>query len=59
MERIVNVIFQGSPATSFHHHRDTYVWLEAYRLLENNLGEPGAESNSCTGTRLMDWESWT
>jgi len=22
------------------HHRDTYMWLDAYRLLEKDLGEP-------------------
>lgn len=30
---------QNRYATRLDHHRDTYMWLEAYRLLESNLGE--------------------
>ncbi|MCI0535993.1 MAG: hypothetical protein L0Z50_12275, partial [Verrucomicrobiales bacterium] len=34
---------QGRYATRLDHHRDTYMWLEAYRLLQRNLDEPGRE----------------
>jgi len=30
---------QGRYTTRLDHHRDTYMWLEAYRLLERELGE--------------------
>ncbi len=31
---------QGNFTARLDHHRDTYMWLEAYRLLERELGEP-------------------
>lgn len=30
----------GRYGTRLDHHRDTYMWLDAYRLLEKRLGEP-------------------
>ena len=34
---------QGRYATRLDHHRDTYMWLEAYRLLERELGDERRE----------------
>ena len=33
---------KGRYETRLDHHRDTYMWLEAYRLLESELGEAEA-----------------
>src|SRR5215471_101170 len=33
----------GTYRTRLDHHRDTYVWLEAYRLLEQDLGQERRE----------------
>lgn len=38
-DRLATEQENGYYATRLDHHRDTYMWLEAYRLLERELGE--------------------
>jgi len=37
---LASELAKGRYATRLDHHRDTYMWLEAFRLLEQDLGEP-------------------
>ena len=50
---LVNEHAKGLYTTRLDHHRDTYMWIEAYRLLEQKLGNERRERWRNTLTNLI------